>query len=775
MVALRRLLLVNTAAFFMVLACDVILSGRVRFRPPQRAPFDQSAALAHQKNFSNDLRILGSENFNQTLSHMFVTFSHAQKRKDQPGALQSRLGYSESSPSYVTLDNVSHRPHGLRTYFAVFDNDDRMENWRRRPLFVGLRHDSAYEGIEYYESVVYSSAILEVVNAMSMVLNRKTRPVTFMFLNSWLHEKESLYEILRDNCSSGNFVFLRSIGVGHPFAMIEKSNASSSMLRALRKIPGIVVYSGLSRLFGTKSKLWSVDGGMTLGFLGNPKYHRTKLDVDRSQGRDLRYVGEAMLSLALDPEVPGDDEEAFAIGIAPVVLIVRESLWKKVTVCLFVVCIGLILLHYQRTYGTVARPAVGILRRGCYVLCMLFVVCGCYMVFGFALAVMNPGSCEGFSYMSYFALAAAIECLFLSMLRSFEPELEAEWRGLHIVLLAVAALLLRHRDESMCLVLTLLPQLALFGLSLFYRLNRGVALVFVCMSLLPSTFLFALVMRPLTQTLAASPKLTADVVPLLCVLVYSLNLLLAAMPFILAAEKEKFHYAGELRYVAIAIFFFFLVQPFSFTMSDSITGTFTEFVFSNRNDSVVVFRPDGGSRIASRIAGRLKMPIRYESHMDPIVLDKPSGAVFTAAYSNISRTDIPDMRHCHVASRSTVGRRRVKIRLDKPIAQNVRQVALVIYCPTRSCLAPSMGKPPHVSTRESNNTVILMYSGISNSFSSEIELNGGMEDLRIDMLLMLRHSTPQKRKFMSAFPDYIQDRPDPMGISGSVFVHTLKL
>ena len=773
MVAPRRLLLINAVLFFMVLLCDTLLSRGVRFRPPQRAPFDYATALAHQKNFSNDVRVLGSENFNQTLSHMFVTFAHAQQRKEQQGALKARLGYSESSLSYVTTDNVSHIPQGLRNYFAVFDNMDRMENWRRRPLFVGLRHDSAYEGIEYYESVVYTSAILEVITAMSQVLNHKSRPVTFIFLNNWLHERESLYEILRNNCSSGNFLFLRSIGVGPPFAMVDKSNASSSMLRALRKIPGIVMYSGLSRLFGTKSKLWSMDGGLTLGFLGNPKYHRTKLDVDRSQGRDMRYVGEAMLSLSLDPEVPDEDEEAFSFGIAPFVLIVRESLWKKVTVCVFVVSFALILLHYQRTYGTVVRPAVGILRRGCYVLCIVFVVCVCYLLFGFALAVMNPGSCEGFSYISYFVLVAAIECLFLSMLRS---ELEMEWRGLHIVLLAVAALVLRDRDESMCLVLTLLPQLVLYGLSSFYRLNRVVALMLVCVSLLPSTFLFALVMKPLSQTLAVSPKITADIVPLLGVLLYSLNFLLSAMPFILADEKEKFQYTGELLYVAMAIFFYFLVQPFAFTMSDSITGTFTEFLFSNRNDCVVVFRPDGSSRLASRIAGGLKKPIRYEPHMDPIVLNRPSGAVFTATYSNISRTDIPDMRHCHVASRTTTGRRRVKIRLDKQIAENVRQVALVIYCPTRSCLAPSMGNPPHVTTRESNNTVILMYSGMSNSFSAEIELKSGMEDsLRIDMLLMLRRSTPQKRKFLSAFPDYVQDRPDPMGIGGSVFVHTLKL
>lgn len=778
MLSPRRLLVLNLFFFLAILLCDSVISGTLPLKRVRDSGFNLRRAMEHSQNFTGDLRTYGSNTHNYTIHHIHNVFHKIQKRHRKPQArVGPRLGLAVIPAHLAARQGVNHVPCERAQYLANFRGPGESP-----PLYIGVKHDGGTEGVGYHDTAIYSASALEMCDSISrsdqqLSLNGG---LAFFFITGVHDCEQALRYILITNNTDGNFLYFDSVGVKKPFAVLQQSKESGQLVRALSKTWGIAMFSGIERLFRSDAELWTLTGGVRLGFMGNSKWHRTELDFGGSGGKDLEFVGNLMAEIVKNkPQIVS--EEVFAFGFSPLIVVVEKRFWQS-CVC-FIVAIPVLLIAiavYQRRQWLLENKranTLSLMQQGFLFVGVLAVMFGVCLLFGFALSVMNPGSCAGFSCFSYIALIIAFEFLFMSLVHGLELGTNTPWRALYIVILSVAAFLLRNHGESISLCLTLAPQLILFALSRWFSIAPTVDLFFSCLSLLPPTFVFVLMIGPITQAYMNSPSLLADIVPLSVVLLYCINFILAALPSAIARTVGSLPYQKKFGYVAFIVFSFFLIQPFSFTSGDNIIGEFAEYIFDSKNETLVTFTPRGGSRMASRVMSAISSnsSLEYIPHMSPVVLNSPTGPSFVQRFYNISGRNMLDLRHCHVHTKQTRHGRQVRVILDQQIVDEVLDVAFVMYCPNKRSLLRWNGKKPlYTTTPRSNSTAVFMYTGVMSPITWDVHVTAE-EDVALDILFVLQKSSSEKRRFTAQFGKHVHHSPDPKSLGSRIFIHSIEV
>ena len=772
--AVWRFLFANTVFFCSVCVFAAFSRGKLSFMEPRDAGFSLPRALAHQASLSTDLRMRGSKTYEKAMNYIIAAFQAITDEPVKVSSWKDRKMLSFETvpvvPAFTSDTGVNVlEMSGNHLLFKISSKYPMQDN----PLMIVMKMDTGTDGVDHYESTLYCAAAIEAARVVftdpSLVLYRQ---VWFLFATGGLNIESVLSRYVMENFTTGSVLYLNSVGPGRPWTLLERSWRSSSMVRALARIPGMVMYSGIARLFGWKGAMVKSGCAVKMGFMGNPLQHHTRMDAQQASNDDLLYVGNAILSFLRRYNPDGKEKPVFAFGISPLLIVVRQRLWKKVvrvTLVLAVLCLVVVQLRKVATW-------VSMFKRLILHVVMIGVIVIVCCIFGYALSVVNPTSYGFASFIWSVLLVLCIECFVLYLAGTCSFVNGYEWRIVHVLCLTVLLIAFRNEDESVPLVLTLVLQLVLLVISSCVPIPMVAEFSLLYISTLPFTVIFSMVLVPLCLQSMLDPSSLSDFTSLLLLMCYALNMALSVMPWCLSEMKMKdFRWIGVL---PLVVSLMFLVRPVSFSKEAIVAGTVTQFVNDSTNESVITFVPFAGNKVAHAVyTATADQNWTYEPSCRSNWLLRSSTPCFSMIKQSPSTAQALTLGEDYNVT-TRVGNsesRRLRVSFGNRICKLANHVMFAIPCAERqACISKRSGgiRPSYIRTQRSKWTVLFLLAGAKTPFTFEVELNGGAP-IPVDIMFIMNQKSPELRRVIESFKSNIQHSPDLFDLGGSILVHTL--
>ena len=770
--AVWRFLFANTVFFCSVCVFAAFSRGKLSFTAPRDTGFSLPRAITHEVSLSSGVRVPGSIAYEYAIKYIVSAFQAITDEPVKVSSWKDRKVLSFETvpvvPSFTSDSGVNVlEMSGSHLLFKISSKYPMQDN----PLMVVMKLDTGTEGLDHYESTLYCAAAIEAARVVftdpSLVLYRQ---VWFLFATGGLDIEKVLSRYVMENFTTGSVLYLNSIGPGRPWTMLERSWRSSSMVRALAEIPGMVMYSGIAKLFGWKGALVKNGCAVKMGFMGNPLQHHTRMDAQQTSNDDLLYVGNAIMSFLRRYNPDGKEKPIFAFGISPLLIVVRQTLWKKVVrVIIGIAMLCLVVVQFRKM-----ATWISMFKRLLLHVVILGVIVLVWCIFGYALSVVNPTSYGFASFIWGALLVLCLECFVVYLAGTCSFVNGFEWRMVHVLCLTVLLVAFRNEDESLPLVLTLVLQLVLLLISRWVSIPMVVEFVLLYLSSLPFTVIFSMVLGPLCFQSMLEPSLLSDFVSLLLVMCYALNMALSVMPWCLSQMKSKdFRWIGVLPLVISLVF---LVRPVPFSKEAFVPGTLTQFVYDSSNDSVITFVPFAGNKVAHAVYTATQN-WTYEPSCRSNWLIRSSTPCFSMVKQSPNMAQALTLGEDYNVT-TRVGNseaRRLKVSFGNRSQKLSNHVMLAIHCSGRqACIRKWSGgiRPSYIRTQRSKWTALFSVTGPKTSFTFEAEFNGGAP-IPVDIMFVMNQKSSELRRVIESFKSKIQHSPDLFELGGSIVIHTL--
>ena len=718
-------------------------------------------ARTHEMELSNSIRVPGLQGYHSALQYFYNVFENI---SDEARKTKRTVGFTHASPVSTFTSEIGANYMELSGANLIFKISCR-KCMTQQPLLIATQFDTPAVSVAQYESTLYCAAALEVLRVVasdpSFLLSR---PISFMFV-SGTQAEESLDRYVAENFTDGHVLYLSSIGTGRPWTGFGSADRSSSIIRALAAIPGMVLYSGISRFFRSKGTILRETGAVKGVFMGNPSQHHTSLDVELSGGSDLLYIGDLLLSFLKNYKPDAREKKIFAFGVSPLTILVERKVWKKVVITVLII--------------TCLSCVVGVFRwkknaNWLLLLCLILFVCLFSFVFGYSLLVVNPSSYASSPYVSFILMFIGCECLALFFIGSCRVASGPEWRVIHCLCLALYLYFVRNDDQSVPLVLTLIPQILLLMGSMVLRFHAVVEFIGIYISLMPITILFSLLFKSMCLYSLSQPDRSSDVRPLAFVLFYALNFMLSFFPWCLSEGCDILTSPKNSGVGIIVTLVLLFVSPFFNSREVCISGTFGQLVFPSSQESVAVFAPFAGKKIAPVLYRSLVLDnFSYEPRCSHQMRIHSSGPCFSKMIDPKRVPWSSFSQDCNVTSRfDGSGSRLLKMTCGRAVSSASKQVMIMVPCPdNRTCLTARSGgvRPVYIQTRRSKRTAVFILSGMTGPIHFEAGLKTDLP-VSIEVSFFTQQKSVEMRKFMESFKVNVQHCPDGVDTGGSIIV-----
>lgn len=719
-------------------------------------------ARIHEMGLSSSVRIPGLQGYQSAIQYFYSVFENI---SDEARKTKRTVGFKHVSPISTFASEIGANYIELNGANLIFKISSR-KCMTQQPLLIAAQFDTPAVSVAQYESTLYCAAALEVLRVVasdpSFVLSR---PISFMFV-SGAQAEESLNKYVAENFTDGHALYLNSIGTGRPWTVFGTADRSSSIIRALAAIPGMVLYSGISRFFASDGTILRVSGAVKGVFMGNPSQRHTSLDVELSHGSDLLYIGDLLLSFLKNYKPDAREKKIFAFGVSPLTIIVERKMWKKIVVTVLIVtslsCIVGV-FRWKKNVNWLLLP------------CLILFVCLFSFVFGYSLLLVNPSSYASSPYVSFIIMFIGCECLALFFVGSCRVASGHEWRVIHCLCLTLYLYFVRNDHQSVPLVLTLIPQILLLLGSMVLRFHTVVEFIVIYISLMPATILFSLLFKSMCLYSLSQPDRSSDARALAFVLFYALNFLLSFLPWCLSEGCDILTSPKKTGVGIIVALVLLFVSPFFNSHDVCISGTFGQLVFPSFQKSVVVFAPFAGKKIAPVLYRSLVLDnFSYEPRCSYQMRINSSGPCF---WKTVDPKKVPwgsFSQDCNVTSRfDGSGARLLKMSCAMASSSVSKQVMIMLPCPdNRTCLTARAGgiRPVYTQTRRSKRTAVFILSGMTGPIHFEAGLKTDLP-VSIEVSFFTQHKRVEMRKFMESFKVNVQHCPDGVDTGGSIIVH----
>jgi hypothetical protein len=768
MIYLGNLLGFVFLSFMMLLGFEAFVSGFALSELFNVAGFSVTRALVHQINLSSSIRIAGASSYTTAMnyiSQVIHSFHGANKMKNGMELnLQHWQGTIHSTDDFGWNHIQQDANHSI---LSIKNKHFQIGP----PLVLFVQLETGDSGHAYYESTIYIAALLEAIQVLvsdeAFVLNS---PIHIAFVSGLYYINSVLDTFVSTSYLDGDFLFLSGFGTERPWTLVSTSDYALSVLTTLSRIPGVIIDTSIGSVytfFTGKSLGHPINyrlNGAEMSFIGNPTRHRTSFDIDQSRGRDLAYVGQRLLAFIRSHKRDISETSVAAVGMAPVVLLIdRDSL---PTISNALIVMGTLLLFWL--FDWKAIPSfLRDLGRFCIAIigCIIF-----WLLYGCALHSVNPGSylSRPWTYSIVLTLTAAL--LIASTLSLSGLERAENVRIIRLTGYVVTARLLRDSDLMLHV-----------GISMFTiicaELPLWIPRVFLeFTSVVPVTFSFGLMYKMLALSVQSIPTVWSDVAPLGIVFAYALHVVIAGLPFSLGEGFFKVRPSYTLL-GALILITFFLMKPFSHSSENLVTGTFTQFIFSDTPRSVLTFIPAGGKKHVPSIVQGMKQE-EHQTYRAKCARNRLMTADQPCFFKVVSNASLPAafFKWPTLEFRSDTiedGIRLVTFHIAN-LRDRAEAVMFAIYCPNGTrCVRKWDGRADvnYIKTTMAEATVPVRVAGVSRKFNMSFELAGDAKVL-IDVLYSVSKNTYMRSAFMGKYRTNVQHSSKVANIGGTVFVES---
>jgi hypothetical protein len=275
------------------------------------------------------------------------------------------------------------------------------------------------------------------------------------------------------------------------------------------------------------------------------------------------------------------------------------------------------------------------------------------------------------------------------------------------------------------------------------------------------------------------PTFLSDLIPLLLVFVYSLHVFLIGVSLCWSAFPLPCNPRLFLPIPAI-VTLAFVLKPFSHSTENLLTGTFSQFIFSHTDSSLLSFVPDGGKKVVPSIFRGLRISDRpsYRAKFGRNRLMTTNEPCFYRVAKNVTLpTFFPRWpRYATHVTPVENGVRRLDFHMTTLLRDSVEMVIFAVYCPNRTrCVEKWDGQSEvnYINTRLSETTVAVRVVGLTRRFNVSFLLNTEAKVL-VDIIYAVGRKTQARSTFMTEYQRNVQHATKSDSLGGTVFVQTSK-
>jgi hypothetical protein len=494
--------------------------------------------------------------------------------------------------------------------------------------------------------------------------------VTFLFVGTeelGLHG--SALFLQQNSVEFASFVNIESLGPGLPLVVMQRGNGSLAALRAYAKTPGTVfatLADDVTRfgiIASTSDTIRFRKAGMPgceALYVGNPTWYHTRKDVAGSASH-LQLLGDQLLSLVNNFVDREAKESAIAIGVAPLVVVVKLRTAKLTGTLLCLIGLGICWFKAKkRMLWFIAKYVfANVILGGCLigggVLLFFFNSVSyassiwfsfCFLTFaGFlvVLAFANESKCSKYASILF-------DSIMMALLRNFDSSILFIWRGFFSLLTLLCPTNLR----------------------------------FVCRTIGSSLIVFAfyIVFRIMTYYTSMVPGLLGEFVPLAIINLFVLTFLIGCFPGSVKVTRM------QSLAILFGIFVFLAAKAPPYGDDFALQGTVGHY-FNSSNQSSVLFAPGGGKRLLKLIASKLR-------NGSDIIMDRKfdrplrEAACVLRSLNSSLPSFVAKWPHFEVISNTSEVNRTVRFVVPE-VNPGLSHLALLVDCGRRKCITGVRG------------------------------------------------------------------------------------
>lgn len=729
--------------------------------------FNVTGALDVFRFLSNNPRSPGSKGHEAAFAHIQGVFKEAQKNSWAEPNLNSKIDI-DSEPRTILNEAGEYVYQNVINNLALTISPEKKQD--KEKLLIISHYDTDGNTRGLYESAIGMSVCVEIALDIFNLINGLNCTVTFLFTGASKNGISSPEFINRINHT--HIIDIGSIGPRRPFGVITRSKLSSKLLRIISNCKGTIIATFMNDLFKFGNQFLSNGyNGIQLMYFGKTSLHRTEQDsyVDPN---DIELLGNILFEMILGfrPEDVANDQDYVAFGIPPLVFGCEKKTLEIIVFTLFIA--SFVSFYYIISdINSIFKTFIRFIK-------ISSIIAIVFLSFGVFLNAVNTVSYSSGPRIHLFNLIF-VGCFIFAYfeLKQNKSSSSNEWAFIRMTIDAMSIILTMKFDIVPLFII-------LFALEIVESFFKyyGVKIGFAFLKIMPIMFVIIPIWETLLQNTSSMPGLVADIVPMIVIIVFVMQINLILVPLCYFEKDYNFSQQDSIRngflvYITL-ILMYFTAKSMPYGEFYVLKGSFSEYIYSNLT-SVASFIPSAGHRVLrqANLSLRKNSNIKFDPSFPTLNGTKPA---FYRINDNVvlkeSMHPWPGISiHADPLSKSAGRCMNVDLSISRKLNHIFESIIFDLKCGNNPCVKSfnETTVTNHIKQPDGNYDFVLrIIPGRSNSFTICINTKNKKQ---VDIMFITSQPTIQRVKFKELFEKYVQHAQDPYHVSETVLINTTYL